>query len=490
MITTTSKISPKRAKALLALALTAYIGASHADYMQSLGQSQRSLALAGAFTAVADDTSVFYSNPAGAAKFEKRVIGGTLNFLDTTNADLIDSGGNNPIDATIEDHDWAIAPTIAAYFPINEKWTAGVGFGAANGITANWTNDSGIHRYNMSEQTVFTVDLVPTLAYEVSENLSIGLSLNIVAFTHLKTETLIPDTFGNALLAGIVDAPTPNSPIIGSFTLNTNDDTQLGVPPGEFDSAFDEVGFTLGVLWDVNERWTLGATYRSEQSVTFEGEANLAFPVLDFDETVDYSLDMDSPAFLQVGLAYDIFPDRLTWSLDAQWTQWSKAELFGSPLQVRFAEPITVPTGAGPASLTGVAIDYDANDTVAIRTGLAYQVSDRLELLAGFAHDPSFLDDDGTDILVYTSDRQWFTAGFSYDFRGGERESGWLLSASVQYISYDSRTIEPGESRNLGGLSLPNVDLATGVVGPVPNFETFQFGGHILAGGLQLEYSF
>lgn len=490
MMNTDKKLSPRRSAAVISIGILASFEASHADYMQTLGQSQRSLALAGAFTAIADDTSVFYSNPAGATNFDRMTIGATINLLNTTSADLKDSTGNHTVDATVEDHEWATAPTLAFYRPINERWTFGLGFGAANGITGNWTDDDGIHRYNMSEQTLFTIDFVPTVAYEVSESLSLGLSLNVVAFKHLRTETLIPDTFGNALLAGIVAPPTPDSPIIGSFTLETRDTAPLGVPPGKFDPSWDEIGFTLGALWDVNDRWTLGATYRSEQGITFDGNATLAFPVLGFSETVDFSMKMDSPAFLQLGLAYKVIPDKLTWSLDAQWTRWSDAKLFGPPLEVDFSENITVPTGGGPADLTGVAIDYDANNTLAIRTGVIYRASDKLELMVGYAHDPSILDDDTIDILIYTSDRQWITGGFTYNFGGQESPSGWSLSGSLQYISYESRTIEAGESRNLGGLSLPNVDLATGVVGLVPNFEPFQFGGHILAGGLQITYSF
>src|SRR5262245_37292214 len=59
------------------------IGAAHADWAQTMGIGQKSTNLGGAVTATSDDFDAFYTNPAGAANFDRQFIGFGLKTVDT-----------------------------------------------------------------------------------------------------------------------------------------------------------------------------------------------------------------------------------------------------------------------------------------------------------------------------------------------------------------------------------------------------------------------
>jgi hypothetical protein len=116
--------------------------------------------------------------------------------------------------------------------PLSDRLTAGLGFGAPFAISGLWNDDGGIHRFNMLDQSLFVIDLSPTVAYRLTGNLSVGLALNVVAFKELRTKSLFGPAWAGAPGAAI--------------TLQSDEDFWLPVPPFGFDPSFDEVSVTLG----------------------------------------------------------------------------------------------------------------------------------------------------------------------------------------------------------------------------------------------------
>lgn len=479
--------SARQVAALAGAAITISLPAS-AGWIQSFGQSERCIALGGACVAKANDFGAYYHNPAAATEFSSPVIGGNFRILDTTFVDLIDSAGNHNVDRTNTEGDVVIAPTLGAYLPVSDSVTFGVGVGAPFAITADWENNDGIHRFNMADQSLFAIEVTPTAAFKVTDRLSIGAGLNVVALKQLRTQTLIPDSFGAALppaLGGLgaIIPTTPNSPVIGSIVLQSDRDVPIGIPPDQLDTSFDEFAVTLGAQYKVSDRLTVGAVYRSKTAVTFDG-------ILTLDLTaggggrqrVGFSTDIDLPAHLQAGFAYDVIPGRLNWSFDVQWTNWASTTGLGSPLVIRVDEPLL-------GIINDLQVDYDANDTFTFRTGLEYAVDRHWTLLGGYAYDQAIFDDQHVDILTYDSNRHLLSAGVMYDTRDDEREAGWTINVGAHATIYEDRRIAAGESENLGGLSLPNlVDGDT--LGFSSNREAFSYGGAILAGGISLQYTF
>jgi long-chain fatty acid transport protein len=445
--------------------------AAHADWIQSVGIGQKSSNLGGAVTATADDWDAYYTNPAGAANFRRPFIGGGVKSFDSRNLKFNDSTGSHDVRSTLKESELAVIPGAAGYYPINDSLTVGLGFGAPFAIAGDWNNDSGIHRFNMTDQSLIVTDLSPLIAYQVSDKLNVGFALNIAAFKHLRTSSL----FGDNFLGGGADG-NPD----GVISLNTHENATLPVPPfDEFDPSFDEIGYTIGAQFKASDRLSLGIVYREEMPTTFEGtvSTNLTGTTL----TDEFSVDLHMPRHLQLGTYYQA-TSRLGISTDVRWTNWSDAKGIGSPLNVRFQNGTIL-------GLSGLQVNYDANDTISIHLGASYKLDDRWTLQGGYVYDPSPFDDKNVDILSYSSDRHILSLGAVYDARERDTGKGWEFTGGLQALIYEDRNIAAGESSNLGGLSSATF-AGPGVVGFTSNTDRFKYGGYLWTAGLSASYRF
>jgi long-chain fatty acid transport protein len=458
-----------------------------ADYIESLGVSEACIALGGACVATADDFGAYYVNPAGATQFDHAIFGGNFRILDTRSLDLQDSDGSHGIYRTNARGALALAPTLAGYYPVSSRITVGLAFGAPFAITADWGNDAGINRFDMSDQSLFLLDLSPNIAFKLNDKLSVGLAVNITALKQLQTETLIPSSFFAALPpalggAGTIIPTTPHSPVLGSVTLQTSKDVSLGIPPDSFESAFNEATFTVGVRYQQNDRLSFGAAYRNITRTTFRGTATLDLtPINMGSQSTGFTTALDMPGHVELGAAYQVVPARLTWSLDAERTFWAQTRGFGSPANIRFQQPLL-------GLINNLKISYDGHDANTYRTGIKYQVTPIIAVMGGYAYDQRVFHNNTVDILTYDSNRNIYSLGGSLDLRSSAKR-GWLIATDAQMTHYDRNTLQTGESSNLGGLSLPNLS-AGGTLGFVSNRGPFTFGGNIWGFGVSATYAF
>ena len=476
-------------KSIIAGGLCALAAFGHAGWIQSPGQSERCVVLGGACVAKADDYGAFYHNPAASTSFKEPLVGGVFRILDTTNLDLIDSAGAHDIPQTNTEAKLALLPTLAGYYPlgeriplVGERMVLGLGTGTPFSFSADWGNDLGQHRYNMSNQALFVMDVTPTVAFKINEQWSVGVGLNIIALKHLRLETLIPSSFGAALPpsiggAGAIIPTTPDSEIIGSLTLATSDDAGLGFPPGEYATAFDEYAVTVGAEYKPTEWLRFGVVYRTATDSEWAG--NLTAEIGGAPQTVGFNLDLDLPAHLQFGVAYEIIPEKLDWSFDIQWTRWSAADGIGTPAVIKFDAPVV-------GFINDLVLDYGANDSLTFRTGLELDLTSSLSLIFGYARDAAIFDDSRVDLLTYDSDRNIYSIGMAFDKRESEFDSGMGMMVGLQAIMYESRKIPKGKSRNLGGLSLPNLEDED-TLGFTSNRDDFEYGGLMWSRGISLD---
>lgn len=78
-------------------------------------------------------------------------------------------------------------------------------------------------------------------------------------------------------------------------------------------------------------------------------------------------------------------------------------------------------------------------------------------------------------------------AGF--DQRSAATGQGWIFNTTLQITQYKKRDIATGESRNLGGVSLPNLVNAN-TIGFPSSRGPFSFGGRVWTFGVSAQYSF
>ena len=153
-------------------------------------------------------------------------------------------------------------------------------------------------------------------------------------------------------------------------------------------------------------------------------------------------------------------------SFDVQWTNWSDATGFGSPLIIQLTQSQNAPNvafGAGGAGVQGllcaatagavcginqIFVAADAQDTMTYRFGSKYDLNQSLSLLAGYAFDEQFMPNRTQNLIFPSSDRHWLTGGV--ELKVPSAMGLWKLNLGGQFIFYEENLI--GNSQNAGGL--------------------------------------
>jgi len=157
------------------------------------GQGAAASAMSNAFAAQADDPSALHYNPAGMTQLQglqfmagALISGGSTDFTSPTGATA--RGDRNGSAA------WP--PPAHTFITANLKdfglkalgdLSAGIGLTVPFGSLTRWPND-GPFRTATTFSTLPLLDIKPTLAYKVTENLSLGLGADIYTFTGLVGE--------------------------------------------------------------------------------------------------------------------------------------------------------------------------------------------------------------------------------------------------------------------------------------------------------------
>ena len=150
-------------------------------------QSASATAQGGAFAAQADDPSAIFFNPAGLTQlrgiqtsFGVMLIGGHTTYTSPTGATT-----RGDFDGSI-----AVPPPINVYFSANLKdlgfsalgdLSAGLGIVSPFGILYRYPDD-GPFSTAVTKQALPLIDIKPTLAYKLSDQLSVGVGADIYTF--------------------------------------------------------------------------------------------------------------------------------------------------------------------------------------------------------------------------------------------------------------------------------------------------------------------
>ena len=168
-------------------------GMASAQMPRIQGQGAAASAMSNAFTAQANDPSALHYNPAGMTQLQglqfmagALIVGGSTDFTSPTGVTA-----NGDRNGTV-----AWPPPGHTYITANLKdlgltalgdLSAGIGLTVPFGSLTRWPND-GPFRTATTFSTLPLLDIKPTLAYKVTENLSLGLGADIYTFTGLVGE--------------------------------------------------------------------------------------------------------------------------------------------------------------------------------------------------------------------------------------------------------------------------------------------------------------
>lgn len=337
-----------------------------------VGSADVGLASAG-YSARAQDPSTVLTNPAGMTRLSgtqvlaaAQLLYGEATFSPDsgTTPSLGSNDGGNPI---------GLAPGGSFFITHNLSPELSIGFGVAGNFgLAESYDDNWVGRYYVQESTLMGISALPSVAYKLNDDLSIGATLNIM--------TAFMDT-----------TVAVNRPANPDASLNLKDDVV-------------SYGINLGVLYNLNASTRIGLTYTSEVDLDFNNEVTYT-GVIQPSHTLD--MDITVPQTLNLSFFHQLDEQ---WALlgSTGWQDWSEFGLVDIE---------------GRDGAIARAIDANLKDTWNVALGAQYQISAPWLLNFGMAYDSGFQDSNDASPMFPVNAGYRFATGLqnksSEDFEWG-----------------------------------------------------------------------
>jgi long-chain fatty acid transport protein len=419
---------------LVVMALFLSTGNLHAAGFALMEQSVKGLgsAFAGGAAAAEDASTLFY-NPAGMVLLKGQQAAVGLHIIKTsfrfTNegsthvlTPLTGEGltGNNGGDAGT----WNAVPN--AYYTANlgNGWAVGLGIDVPFGLTTDY--DAGwVGRYHALKSSIITTNINPSVAYAVTDKLSLGLGLDAM---YMDGEFSSAIDFGTILAAA---GGTPQRDD-GRLVLNAND---WGY------------GHNAGLLYQFTSDTRIGLTYRSKVKQKLNGSATFTVPA----KIQAILAALGSGAFVNGQAGADVtLPDMASLALyqrvspqlallaDIGWTHWATLQ----ELRIQFAN------SEQPDAVTTLSW----KNAWQFAVGAVYTVKPQWDLRCGARYDQTPIPDaEHRTPRLPDQDRLWTSVGTSYRFT--EALAADLSYTHLFMLGGSNVDMEPtGENATRGGL--------------------------------------
>lgn len=357
---------------------------------------------------------------------------------------MVDLGANQPV----------AAPTAGiAYNPPGSKFTFAsavyapliAGFGAENGNAGNY----------MGQQVALerVTYLSPTIAYQVSDELSIGGGVGMsYQAIGLKTDLRFPNELIGMLrmIDEVVCTPfKENSDIITDILLLGMCNTEEGMNPfgrfGQMQIALEQSlspSYNLGVLWEPREDFSFGLVYQSAAKMRLKGNyrvdnakaprelinglmssptGQILAAILGFPSSVPasesglVSMDFEYPQHVQAGIKYKIMPD-LQVNFDVGWTDYAAWDKFRFEFDRTISALKIAKLLSSDVTDSSLALPMGFTSPWSWGVGIEYSATDRLKLRAGYEPRTSSIPDGKRNTMVPINNAQLFGLGVGYQF--------------------------------------------------------------------------
>lgn len=347
--------------------------------------------------AAAEDLGTIYYNPAGLTRLpghQFMIAGSALR----PSAQFENRGSVGAAGAPLRGGNggdagsWSLVPALFHAMDVAPDLRFGIGVYAPFGLLTDY--DAGwVGRYQALKSDLISVDINPSLAYRLSDTVSIGGGISA---QYVDVELSRAIDFGS-VCAGSIGLPTCSAIGFlpqardGSVTVKGND---WGY------------GFNLGALFAPDEKMRFGIAYRSKVSHELSGSASFtkpaglpapiaASPVF---TNTGVRADVDLPDSLRIGGYIDLDPK---WSAmaDLTWTHWSRFK----ELRIRF-------DNGAPDSVTR----EEWRNTYRVSVALNYRYNERCKLRGGIAYDQTPVKDEFRTPRIPDNDRIWLAFGMQY----------------------------------------------------------------------------
>lgn len=402
-------------KSLLAIALLTLTSQQvTAAGFQLNAQSATGLGRAFAGDAViADNASALAKNPAAMMLFDNSALSLGLNIIQSSIevkdatyqqqhliAPNIGYGDSSNYDNAGND---SYVPNLHMIVPINEEWAVGANL-YSNFATITEFDDSMVAAEYGGYTELKTVNLGLSAAYRLNQHWSIGGGLDLI--------------YGEGKLQRTLNVYSP----VDGATLQSQRVLDVDV------SAL-ALGFHLGSVFEFNENNRFGFSYH--YSPTLEADGDVSFKG---DSAKDDTFYVPLPDMLEFSGYHHIKQTQFAVHYSMQWIGWSAFDILESKAH-------------------GTINNYQWKDAMHFSLGGSYYFNKDWTLRGGYMYDLS-AQDTVSSLSVPDSDRQWFSAGLTYQLN---KQANIDLGAT--YLV--GKDVDVHESTQSNGFEISSVDATT-----------------------------
>lgn len=367
--------------------------------------------LAGAASEVRDASTIFY-NPAGLTKLDGAEIYGSAHLV-LSGQEFTDTGStlfgapvggqtsNNPVP-------FLVVPNLFGAYPVTEDLWVGLGITSPFGLNTQYRGDA-FNRFDSIESELLTLDIQPTVAYQVTDWLSIGGGVNF-QYADGELQRAVTDGFS-----------------VGRSTLEGIDWT---------------TGYTLGLTVKPLETTTLGVTYRSKISHELDGRVIISDTIA-LNENSAATADVDLPESVFIGASHKL-NDRLTLLAEADWTGWDS-----------FSDLTVVRDNGTIASSE----EQNYQPTWLFAIGAEYALTEDVTVRGGYHYEPTPTVSEFRSTQVPDGDRHSVSAGMSYDISDKLR-----FDLAASYVALSDEDINVTRNAGFANVRAETEDGEIGIV--------------------------
>jgi long-chain fatty acid transport protein len=353
----------------------------------------------------ASDAGTVFTNPAGMTRFQ----GST--YLAGVTPLYIDASFNPDQDTTASGSDGGVeeflaGASFAAIFPVGDKLRLGISAQNYFGLALDWGNN-WVGRYEATKMALIAPQLQPTVAYKVTNWLSIGA--------------------GAGLTLGYLD---------DEAKVNNLDPT-LGDGRLKYDDTDFAVQYNFGVMIEPFDNTRIGLRYLTETELQFRSDVSFSGlgPAFD-DPLVDLTtpangvdLKMKMPQSLMAGI-YHQFNDEWAFLGSFGWDDWS--EFARVHVRVDGTEVNRV-------------VEAGFDDTYHFGVGAEYNYNPKLMFTSGFSYDTSMSKGSTRPITLPLGAMYRYGLGFKY-----QKSDNLLFGAGLSFLWEGDLKVKPAGGAQTG----------------------------------------
>lgn len=264
------------------------------------------------------------------------------------------------------------ATPLAAHLgmKVYDNFAAGISFYTPYGSKIDWSDNwPGAELNQRVKLQIFTVQ--PTFSWKILPNLSVGAGIMVTWGNVDMSKGLVSGSSLDMMLQAMGNPYRFGSTTPASVGLKGNADVAVGA--------------NIGALWDINKKWTVGASWRSQQTMKVRsGEATVTYANdvartileqrLNMIHQANFKAQMPAPWVLNFGVSYRPI-EKLVIAADAQLTGWHAYQ----HLDVEFLSEQVKPYDQH--------IDKNYKNSWTFKLGAQYDLTHRFQVRAGLIVD-------------------------------------------------------------------------------------------------------